>query len=375
MKLSEQSLFERTGAVDREAGVVPGVKLLGLTSRNGRRYSESAVRKAAGLYEGTSVYLNHCKPGQTRDVRDLAGNIRNVQFLEGRGLFGDVHYLKGDPSGEKLALLAEGNLRNVGMSHDADGTVKRRGSENVVEEITEVNSVDVVHNPATTRSFKEQAMTTTLGKLIESAGYSHSPAKLLEMMPELAASPDEAVEAPEVAEGESGPDPIEAVAAALAAKVADAIKDPAVSDAEVGQMAKAASKTVASVRADMEPKAEEPTPPADGEESADEESTTEAVITKAIAKATAPLLESLGAVTKELDARRVLESRGAAVTPQLLEELVACKDRKAMETLVENWTPAKLGKPRPVVGRANSSEPIPESADSYLSTLKARGLR
>lgn len=376
MKLGEQTLFERTGAVDREAGVVPGVKLLGLTSRNGRRYSEEAVRKAAGLYEGTSVYLNHCKPGQTRDVRDLAGNIRGVKFREGEGLFGDVHYLKGDPSGEKFALLAEGNLRNVGMSHDADGTVKRRGSENVVEEITEVNSVDVVHNPATTRSFKEQAMTTTLRKLIEGAGYSHDVGKLLEMMPELTADPEAEIESPEVVEGDGEPDPIEAVANALGAKVLDAIKDPTVSDAEVGQMAKAASKTVASVRSDMEPKAEEP-PAEDGdtEPAGEDEKTTEAVIAKAIAKATAPLLETLGGVSKELEARRVLEAKGAAVSPQLLEELVACKDRKAMESLVENWTPAKLGKPRPIVGRANNSEPIPESADSYLSTLKARGLR
>lgn len=38
--------------VDRDAGVIRGVKLLGLNSRNGRRYREGALVEAIGLYEG-----------------------------------------------------------------------------------------------------------------------------------------------------------------------------------------------------------------------------------------------------------------------------------------------------------------------------------
>jgi hypothetical protein len=37
--------------VDRVAGVIRGVKLLGLASRNGRRYRENALVDAAPLYE------------------------------------------------------------------------------------------------------------------------------------------------------------------------------------------------------------------------------------------------------------------------------------------------------------------------------------
>ena len=367
-KLLERIALERTGSVDRENGVIPGVKLIGLVSKNGRRYSESALRKAASLYEGRIVNLNHVKAGQSRDVRDLAGSISGVEFREGQGLFGNLRYLKGDPAGEKVAALAESGIANVGMSHDADGSVKRIGGENVVEEITAVNSVDVVFNPATTQSFKESTMKTTLRKLIEATPYKHT-AKLLEMMPELAA--EEPIDVPAVEEGESAPDPIDAVADALAAKVADAIKDPDVTDAEVGQMAKAASKTVASVRADMEPKAEAPAddkPEGDSED----EKTTEAIVAKAIAKHTAPLLEKLDAVAKRDDARSTLEAKGAAVTPQLLEELTACQDRKAMESLVEGWTPAKLGKAKPVVGslRESIDEKYPADTKDFVRALK-----
>ncbi|QDV78077.1 hypothetical protein [Botrimarina mediterranea] len=369
-KLHERVAFERAGNVDRESGVISGVKLLGLVSKNGRRYSESALRKASDLYEGAPVYLNHCKPGQSRDVRDMGGEIRGVKFREGEGLFGDVHYLKGDSAGEKIATLAEGNLRKVGMSHDADGEIKRVGGENVVEEITEVNSVDVVHNPATTKSFREQTMKTTLRKLLEATPYKHT-AKLLEMMPELAA--EEPIDVPEVEEGDAAPDPIDAVANALAAKVADAIKDPAVTDAEVGQMAKAASKTVANVRADMEPKSEAPAEESEGEPEGDagEEETTEAIVAKHVGK----LTEQIESLTKERDARLVLESKEARVTPQLLDELTACKDRAAMEALVEGWAPAKLGKQKPAIGRLREGVAVPDSADSYLASLKARGLR
>ncbi len=41
--------------VDREHGVIRGVKLLGLVSRNGRRYLPAALQQAAGLYEGAKV--------------------------------------------------------------------------------------------------------------------------------------------------------------------------------------------------------------------------------------------------------------------------------------------------------------------------------
>ena len=47
--------------VEREAGVVRGVKILGLTSRNGRVYPAAVLEQARGLYEGAKVNVNHPK--------------------------------------------------------------------------------------------------------------------------------------------------------------------------------------------------------------------------------------------------------------------------------------------------------------------------
>ena len=46
------TLMERTstaGRVDAAAGVIRGVRIIGKTSRNGREYSDGALRQASGL--------------------------------------------------------------------------------------------------------------------------------------------------------------------------------------------------------------------------------------------------------------------------------------------------------------------------------------
>lgn len=370
-KLNERTSFERSADINRDSGVVPGVKLLGAVSRNGRRYSESALQKASALYEGAPVYLNHVSPGSQRDVRDLGGEIRNARYVEGKGLFGDLHYLKGDSAGEKIATLAEGNLRNVGMSHDADGSVKRVGRENVVEEITAVNSVDVVHNPATTHNFRESEM-TTLRKLIEAAGYSHDAVKLIEMLP---GEVDPMAEMPEIEAPESS-DPVDAVAAALGAKVLDAIKDGSIPSAEVGKMAKAASDLVDKVRSDMAPPEEAPAEEdTEGEDKPADEKTPESVAAPEIGKLTEAidaLQKTVAKQSRELDARNVLESIGARVTPELIEELAAKGSRKAMQTLAESWDGSKLGLPRPQVNGHRAIGTFPSDHNAFVRELKRR---
>jgi len=80
--------------VDRGAGVIRGVKILGLSSRNGRTYSPDALGKATQLYEGAKVNVNHAKgnPLGPRDYQDRIGVIRNVAIRSGDGLFADFHF-------------------------------------------------------------------------------------------------------------------------------------------------------------------------------------------------------------------------------------------------------------------------------------------
>lgn len=51
--------FSDSSQVDRDAGVIRGVRILGRSSRNGREYSDQALTQAARLYEGLGVNLNH----------------------------------------------------------------------------------------------------------------------------------------------------------------------------------------------------------------------------------------------------------------------------------------------------------------------------
>lgn len=143
--------------VDRTAGVIRGVKLLGLNSRNGRRYREEALSGAIGLYEGAKVNINHPKghPLSPRDYQDRLGVVRGVEFRSGEGLFGDLHFNPKHSLSEQLVWDAEHAPQNVGMSHNVLARTKRDGEETVVEAITKVQSIDLVADPATTSGLYE----------------------------------------------------------------------------------------------------------------------------------------------------------------------------------------------------------------------------
>jgi hypothetical protein len=161
--LQEQVLLEYSDSrgvslqVDRQAGVLTGVKLIGLTSRNGRRYREAALAKAAGLYENAKVNVNHPKDGPLapRDYQDRLGVIRNVSFRANEGLFGDLHFNPKHALAEQLAWDAQHNPRNVGFSHHVQAKLSRDAEGVVVEEITRVQSVDLVADPAATEGLFE----------------------------------------------------------------------------------------------------------------------------------------------------------------------------------------------------------------------------
>ena len=143
--------------VDRDSGVLRGVKILGLKSRNGRSYLPEALEKAAALYENAKVNVNHPKghPASPRDYQDRLGQIRDVQWRADEGLFGDLHFNPKHALAEQLAWDAEHAPENVGFSHNVEVRVGRRGDRVVVEAIIRVQSVDLVADPATTRGLYE----------------------------------------------------------------------------------------------------------------------------------------------------------------------------------------------------------------------------
>ena len=146
--------------VDRQGGIIRGVKILGLTSRNGRSYLPDALVRAVPLYEDAKVNVNHPKGSPTgpRDYQDRIGVIRNVVHQPGEGLFADFHFNPRHQLAEQLLWDAEHAPENVGFSHNVEARTSRDGGGVLaVEAILRVQSVDLVADPATTRGLFEAA--------------------------------------------------------------------------------------------------------------------------------------------------------------------------------------------------------------------------
>lgn len=161
-------------ALTAEEGVIRGVKILGLASKNGREYLPAAVSEARALYEGAKVNVNHTKTGaEPRDYRDRLGTIKNVRETQG-GLYADLHYNPKNPVAEQLAWDAAHAPENVGFSHVVDAQTARRGGRLVVESIKRVQSVDLVADPATTQGlFEHHAEEANVSLTIESLKADH----------------------------------------------------------------------------------------------------------------------------------------------------------------------------------------------------------
>lgn len=144
------------GNVDREANVIRGVKVLGLTSRNKRNYRESALKEALDQYNGAAVCVDHGNdPGGVRAYGSQIGVLRDVRLVEGQGLFGDLHFNPHHVLSSQLAYDAEHNPNRIGLSHAIEAEVGRENGGQVVNRINRVYSVDLVTRPATTAGLFE----------------------------------------------------------------------------------------------------------------------------------------------------------------------------------------------------------------------------
>lgn len=150
-EIETEDAFE---SVNSEAeGVIRGVKLLGLRSRNKRNYDTPGVRKTGvSLLEGAQVYIDHPKnPQDPRSYRDKIGHVKNVQFRPGAGHFGDIHYNPKHNAAEQFLWDVKNSPTTLGMSINAKfkpGKTDRNGDQ-VVESLEMVRSVDIVTKPAT----------------------------------------------------------------------------------------------------------------------------------------------------------------------------------------------------------------------------------
>ncbi len=165
--------------VDRDAGIIYGVKVLGRTSPNkhglneavnGTEYTAEALSNAVGLYENLKVNVDHPprdKPGKDRSAHDRLGKLVNVRVTD-EGMFADLVLLKSHPLADRLMEAAEHMPDAFGLSHNAWGKGDVVNGKYVITEIPEVRSVDVVADAGTVNSlFESREAPVTLKKLVE----------------------------------------------------------------------------------------------------------------------------------------------------------------------------------------------------------------
>lgn len=163
-RLSEAIMTDAAMTVDREAGLVKNVPILGLESpsRN-RSYDKAAVMAAVKLFEGIPLYGDrnvgavnlHEDWSLPASVFDLIGRLENARWVE------SVEQVRADVrphAGRRDWFLgiAEDTPTVVGNSPRMLGKEEaREDGTNLVTEIVEVQRVDLVSRPGTVSGLHE----------------------------------------------------------------------------------------------------------------------------------------------------------------------------------------------------------------------------
>lgn len=146
--------FEGVSTDDIETGVLRKVKLLGLTSKNGRNYNTEGVRSTAKkVLERARVYIDHPeKPGDVRKYGEAFGFTEAVEYVEGKGWYGSIKFNPQHPQANQFIWDVKNNPTGLGMSINArirQSAKRDRQGLFAVEAIEDCRSVDLVTRPAT----------------------------------------------------------------------------------------------------------------------------------------------------------------------------------------------------------------------------------
>lgn len=134
--------------------VLKGVKLCGNESQNGAVYGKRVFSEACHLYDNVPVYVDH-NSSKRRLYTERLGHVRDARVCED-GLRGDLHLNPHHTLAESVRWDYEHGSR-VGLSHVAHCSYgKGSDGREYVSRINKVHSVDLVDNPATTRTLKEE---------------------------------------------------------------------------------------------------------------------------------------------------------------------------------------------------------------------------
>lgn len=157
--ITERAYALPKGETGNNNPVVPGVKVLGIESKNGRRYPLEVMKNALEKYEGAIVNIDHPAGSEPRSYEDRFGRLTNAR-MESDGIYADLAYNPKHPLAEGFQWWVKNDPKAIGLSHNAQAKTKMNEQDGVeeIEEIVAVDSVDLVAEPATTAGLMECVM-------------------------------------------------------------------------------------------------------------------------------------------------------------------------------------------------------------------------
>jgi len=339
-KLMETVLNEGVDLkVDRENGVIRGVKILSSVSKNRRRYTDKAIQDAVRLYEGCQVFIDHPKLSESEKERgfaDLFGEIQNVRKTSD-GVYGDLPYNREHACAGQVCEAAERFPRSFGLSHNANGVTTWDNTERVeiVEGLEEVRSVDLVTRPATVAGLFEgesqggRIVKLTVKQLIERVDKRSRSAKLLVEQEEAGL-----IDGDMPVEVESDASSDDQVKAAFREAVLQAFDDDSLDTAatlaRIKEILKAQEKLQSGGDAGGAGEGGDSAAGGDAEMAAAGEMT----------ESIKALTGTISRMQAENDARDLLESEGVQRNPKRVKALVGCDSDRKRDELLEDWRQA-----------------------------------
>lgn len=372
MDLAETTYSESI-KVDRDAGIIRDVKVLGRISKNGREYSDKALDDAARIYEGVKVRFDHPpknEPGKERQFIDSFGRLERLRRAAD-GVYADLPFKKSHPLADLVCESAERFSKDFGLSHNSEGTCVTRDGKTIVESITKARGVDVVDSPASTQGIFESSdksdasVTIQLNETLTEDRDTEADTKLMDAVAQIinGAVKDGSIDTPETIRKirkmlrahDTIHDMNEPGSMDKPAEAAPAMKE---SQEKPKQEEKQMAESTETKPADTkpEPKPEMPSAGPDGQlTEAQFRFFMESVVAEnnELKAALAKQTTERQAMEREVKARRLLESKGREANPfteqgrRNVETLLKVDSESLWTTLIDSW-PQKNERPRPL---------------------------
>src|SRR5262245_49895442 len=144
-----QSIFLcEGGALD--GNVLRGVIVCARHSRNDNEYTDAALRGLVKVYEGRGVYCDHqldAKKG--RKLEERFGHLEGCHFVANEHVVrADLPFLASHPMAERIREAYQAGRPYFGLSHHGSGKGQIKGKKRIIEEVTHVDSIDLVDGAA-----------------------------------------------------------------------------------------------------------------------------------------------------------------------------------------------------------------------------------